>query len=610
MLHRRQHHLKLFGAILGSLVLSGLILTQKRVTASPQQTPTAQATNALECGDEPIAQGEAGATMVNIQSGPRPGATDPMAVPAGRLDMFPDQGLAAFSPLGVELTTEFYKTYAGTNLSLDNQTGLQSSPWDPQGFGPTPIFATAGRILMPDKDSLVWANRVGNPNAPGSAVAVSFRLGLSTTLPDPLLQRQQDATDFIAVAQGDLDRAVGQDGNYHNEVVVVYVRGEDTSDSKRHFQYSVNVLNYGSGKLTSPDITTVRFRDRAPVFNTDPTHSQTGVIPVDNILSVSVGDFLGDGHNEIAVTALGDGALLLYTFRYETAADGTHTLTDVYDQYWSLVGAGVRLPPGDSNFQLVGTLSSAAGDFDGDGADELAVAYAKWGKKDYWGQYAVGMFVLKYEANLKATLKNPNYVFDIGGLHTIGKPGPEDIVYDHRPRVQLVSGQFLFSPPAIPYGRRQLVLSWGDTGLKQPTKEAYHLQIKLQALALSNDLVTIQDVGPSVGFGRDVFRGFPLQLFSLAAGGFAGFHPDVKNSRPTSSLALSYWAPSGEMGSSNFFLQTLTVDSNGITPADQKKYTINLPVDSRARMPLVGYDLDGRSVYLGAPVHLAVQNAI
>jgi hypothetical protein len=50
-------------------------------------------------------------------------------------------------------------------------------------------------------------------------------------------------------------------------------------------------------------------------------------------------------------------------------------------------------------------IAATAGDFDGDGADEIAVAYAKWDKT---GQYGIGMLSFKYDSEFKPTLENDN----------------------------------------------------------------------------------------------------------------------------------------------------------------------------------------------------------
>ncbi len=553
------------------------------------------------CGEELLSS--PGALTTQVGSGPEPGATDPLGVPAGRYQLFPDDGILAYRP-GETITAGYYITDTAPVLGLDNNQTLQSSPWDPYGDGPVPIFATAGRILHPDKDSVVTATRLGYASSGPASVQVKFLDGGSTVLPDRLLRRQNDSTDFIAIAHGDLDNALGADGNLHDEVVVARVTTEDNHPTKRYFGYRLDVLNYGKGDSSAPEDTYATFTDLGPIFNPSPSNTadNSGLLPSDNILSIGIGDFEGDGKKEIALAALSDGKLLLYTYRYDTVND-KHTLTQVKSQSFGMQGGVLSGYLG--GLPLVGTISAVAGDFDGDGADELAIAYAKWGPAESnksAGGYAVGVMLFKYNANFEATPKSTNRLFAIGGVPANGGSYP----VASRPRVELVSGQFLLDPPRIPYGTKQLVLGWHDTdtaagGISRT------LGTVVVAFSVSSDLTTLSNIGINQRFKPNLAGTNGIYQFALAAGGFEG----ASGSLPVASLALSYWAgdPGSTSAISYWSIHAFRITGNGISEVTSRQGQQNKPLDLRGRFPLIAYDRPGNSRYLGAPVHLTVLNA-
>ncbi|MGA9758195.1 MAG: hypothetical protein WBQ51_07500, partial [Candidatus Sulfotelmatobacter sp.] len=362
------------------------------------------AVTAPACGEEMSLLSQSGAPSLSFGTLATPGATDPEGTPAGRYMLFPDQEVLAFQPYlarisAVELTTD----QGGTSPTAHF---YPLDAWDPNGWGPTPYFPSAAHFLKPSSEDALWAARNGRPSDPQAGVDVTFFGGsdggffrtLSATLPGTLLPRQSGFTDFIAIAAGDLDNAVGSDGNLHDKAVVARVNSEDP----QFYGYDVDVVDYESGKIQSPAVAVSHFADIKPTFQTKPQTSISGLLPSDNILAVVTGDFLGTGKKEVAVLTLGDSTLLLYTFQYETA-DGSHTLKLQRAQYFVLPYVG---PEPWRSRPIVGTIAATAGDFDGDGADELAVAYARWGEsptnKNYGG-YGIGMLILKYDSLFNAT---------------------------------------------------------------------------------------------------------------------------------------------------------------------------------------------------------------
>lgn len=144
----------------------------------------------------------------------------------------------------------------------------------------------------------------------------------SATLPGTLLPRVLEFTDFISVAAGDLDDVEGPDGYLHDEIVVAKVASEDVAN----YNYDVDVVNYASGQIANPPITALHFSATKPGF--PDAANLRGVLRSDNIIAAVTGDFLGTGRKETAVLALGNGTLVLHTYRYETTGD-THALTEV-----------------------------------------------------------------------------------------------------------------------------------------------------------------------------------------------------------------------------------------------------------------------------------------
>jgi hypothetical protein len=147
----------------------------------------------------------------------------------------------------------------------------------------------------------------------------------------------------------------------------------------------VAVLNYNKG--VNPSVTEHEFDDGDGYgeFMTrcvlqgynfyQPSGSIPAVAPqpVDNVIASAIGDFDGDGYNELAVAYMtnngDDGAIWIIMFRYQN--DGANS---------SLARVNKFLIPTPKNRSMVGTLSLAAGDFDRSGVDQLLIGSAYW-----WG---------------------------------------------------------------------------------------------------------------------------------------------------------------------------------------------------------------------------------
>ena len=570
-----RHNLTLFARFRGLLVIIGLSLC---VVQPSMASPQIQATTYQPCGVESAAAGSVAASTA--LAGAQPGATDPLGIPAGRYTLFPDQGVGSFQPTTSNAyQTLFYKTDGDATLSLGNSTVVKTS----QTYTGNPIFAAAGKILTPDHDNLVYATRVGAPTQSGS-VAISFaQEGPSVTLPEPLIPRPVNASDFIAIAQADLDKVPDQNGQPHNEVVVAHV----SSEGGGYYRYTLDVLNYSSGNVSSPDITSFDVVDIAPYFNNSPQNGGHGVLPVDNTIALAVGDFDGDGNQEIALAALGDYTVYVYTFRYQTV-NGVHSLNVLSS--WFAGGYGF----------VVGSLSAAAGNLDGKGPDELILGYVDYGENPL--RYIVSALVLKYSGATPV----PVNTYSV----TANPPPDKTFGVFTRPIVQIATGQFLFKPPTIALGTRQLAIAYTDDGVLTPPA-----RLHIQMLSYSSDLSKATPLGP-------LFNDYPVvnipasPIVSIAAGGFQGLNTLQTSGNntpgaPLATLAVGLWTyPSyAYLGQtiSQFWVQTFFVDpSLGPVLSNSVNKSFAFAPNLSARLPVVAYDLQGKSLYVGAPAHMTM----
>ena len=318
------------------------------------------------------------------QTGPQPGEVDPVGAPTNyyllRDDEFFVPAVNANDYTFQNLTYE-----ADGNLNIITQT-LQPGPAVNHQFAPQ-VVAASGRVTTSKYDQVIHAERI---DGSGGHVGV-FIEDQKTNGPvqsasiEGLADRGQNTADFLALAVGDLDKLPDSAGDYHDEVVVVNGNG-NTNDGYAVF---LTVLDYTSATSDG---------DKKPVGSAVSKTSQPIAQPylftanfpsgplIDNVVGVATGDFDGDGVDEIAVAQVQSGYQLWVTlFRYTNDGKGNRVLTTLN-----------ATPLYSSAFY--GTVSLAAGDFDGDGREELAAGVVqKQGSFNF-----IQVFMLKPDAQYHA----------------------------------------------------------------------------------------------------------------------------------------------------------------------------------------------------------------
>jgi hypothetical protein len=510
------------------------------------------------------------------QTGPRPGETDPLGKPS-RYNLFPDHELLAVlahDPATAGLNAEFSFNSFAPSADLKTLTPLGGATNLALDLSAAHMGAAAGRILASDRDQVVYARRTT-----GSNLAVAF-LGYpnSTTTLSPLANKVSGTADLFAIAVGDLDKSADADGNNHDEVVVCFATSPNND-------VEVAVLDYTAPTPAPSDAV----RPQATTTAIVSTLKLNNVLLVDAVLACTIGDFDGDGQNEIAVVGVSDGLLWVNLLRY--------SITDPEKPALRLAsGVGFQI-----DLELVGSVDVTAGDFNGDGRDELAVSFVTRkltgigrpctpsGHTSCHTYFATVLVV-------KAKGGDEDLDLNAGGGYQMAASVD---IQDGSARLslvgaQVVSGLFKFDPGnGFGFDRRQLALAANFNNVDGPF-------LKIAALSVSNDLNTVSLIGSEMSLSYPSNNTLTSHV-SLVAGGFTG-NGDIKN--PLWSLALGTWVVP-----SIFDLRVLKIGASGPSVAFAKRYTQPV-LGEFGRFPLVAYDTDGDSVYLGAPVHFTVSNMI
>lgn len=503
-----------------------------------------------------------------------------------------DELFVPLSPSGQLQSTSY--EYDAVTKTLAQLTGADCQPQptsdDNRAVG-MQIGAAAGRVTSPLSDQVV----IAYPTA-ASTLKVEFADACdkatgearpSTTL-DLVLGHVTGLPYFFDIATGDLDRSDPETGFYRDEVVVAYAAD---SPSPNPFNLVIAVLDYTTTPVTVRQQSIPAAVPRTIVS----TSYDIAAIP----LAVTTGDFDGATENgkEIAVAYLSTATTIeVAVYRYTTAKslDLVSNVTSRVDE-----------PSSDWDARnWIGSLDAVAGDFNGDGWDELSVAASVREKEDrILDRYRVSV-------NIK-TFQRDHAALDIFAL----KMASGKIVYadegEFGARVQLASGLFKYDPlTGYDINRRQIALATnGSSG-------AVGLKTFVYDTALAPTEAGYQRIPPT---------GDPSERlkFWMAAGAFKGLQSSVAAADVVWSLAFTTWdknglvlylfdpdAATGKLGTQVF---TKTLSTTAYPTAYKYSSVVPIVAYDYGKPPAVGelpQVMRGDAQFLGPPTHFLLEEVL
>ena len=377
---------------------------------------------------------------------------------------------------------------------------------------------------------------------------------------------------------GDLDKVADKNGVNHDEVVLAYAQGAPPGS----LQVNLAVLNYTSTQPINASQPLFVTQVLSPYPIDKPLDHQAHT-QISELFSVAIGDFDGDGQNEIALATLGPGSssqINLSIFRYvHKLLTDTPSLVLVSSQEFGFLA-------NDS----VPTISLVAGDFAGTHKKaELALALETYEPDDQ------AVFNDLYVIDVEPTAADPTKLIATVKGHTGELPGI-GIAPNEPTRIKALAGLFYYDP---------------EHGFDLYRREIAVVSASQNSLDVTFALLTIDNDDWDFQLSASTQNGNSSTSFTVTAGALS---PSPSIDSPVWQIAIESFTGRGAREIDEYspppaysFPQSQPVLTNDwLWPCA----LCNDMDDGSLRPPLQAYDYRGRTVLLGAPFRITFDNLI